>query len=207
MSKLYYVMDPMCGWCYGFSPVAKRLFEVYGEKLDMELLPAGLWLGDGVHVLNPDRCDYIRNANKRITELSGQEFGEDFYTNYFDKGIPFDSLPSCKAIITAQTLIPNRSYTFTSRIQEAFCLLGKDMNDPEVFFHIAKDMNIDGFKDYYNSEDALFKTQSAFSRAKDLGVTNYPTVLLEHKGNLHTLAVGYASFEDIEESINDILDK
>ena len=38
---IYYCYDAYCGWCYGFSPVIKRIFDAYREEADMAGYHAG----------------------------------------------------------------------------------------------------------------------------------------------------------------------
>ena len=47
-TKIYYVMDTMCGWCYGFSDVITKIQEKYKEVYDFSILPGGMWVGDKV---------------------------------------------------------------------------------------------------------------------------------------------------------------
>ena len=43
--KLVYVGDPMCSWCWGFSPVIEAIRREYGVRLKIELLLGGLRAG------------------------------------------------------------------------------------------------------------------------------------------------------------------
>ncbi|MBZ9686939.1 hypothetical protein G9F72_011440 [Clostridium estertheticum] len=45
-NKIYYVMDTMCGWCYGFSDVITKIHEKHKDKYDFEIIPGGMWMGD-----------------------------------------------------------------------------------------------------------------------------------------------------------------
>ncbi|SHK73048.1 protein-disulfide isomerase, contains CxxC motif [Clostridium cavendishii DSM 21758] len=38
-TKIYYVMDPMCGWYYGFGEVIEKIHDKYKEKYDFTILP------------------------------------------------------------------------------------------------------------------------------------------------------------------------
>ena len=44
---LIYCYDAYCGWCYGFSPVIKKIAEEYKDKLDIEVLSGGMMIGEG----------------------------------------------------------------------------------------------------------------------------------------------------------------
>ncbi|WP_260128811.1 hypothetical protein [Elizabethkingia anophelis] len=42
MMKLIYIMDPLCGWCYGNSDNILELFEKYKNDIKFEILPGGM---------------------------------------------------------------------------------------------------------------------------------------------------------------------
>jgi len=39
---LIYVVDPMCSWCWGFSPVLKELMRQYQGQISFQLMVGGL---------------------------------------------------------------------------------------------------------------------------------------------------------------------
>ncbi len=39
---VYYCYDAYCGWCYGFSPVIKKIASAYKDKLSFEVLSGGM---------------------------------------------------------------------------------------------------------------------------------------------------------------------
>ena len=39
---IFYCYDAYCGWCYGFSPVIKRLAENYSDRVEFEVLSGGM---------------------------------------------------------------------------------------------------------------------------------------------------------------------
>jgi len=44
--RLHYVLDPLCGWCYGVGGTVAELAALPGVTL--RLLPSGLFSGEGV---------------------------------------------------------------------------------------------------------------------------------------------------------------
>ncbi|HNK27785.1 MAG TPA: DsbA family protein, partial [Ferruginibacter sp.] len=58
---LIYCYDAYCGWCYGFSPVMKKIAAEYAGKLDIEVLSGGMMTGENampIEKIGP----YIQNA-------------------------------------------------------------------------------------------------------------------------------------------------
>src|SRR5215212_6718911 len=82
--ELMYVFDPLCGWCYGFSPVTLKLKERFGDTLTYSVYTGGLVLGDRVGTVK-ENFGFVFETYKRIEELSGTKFGEGFKTNILGK--------------------------------------------------------------------------------------------------------------------------
>src|ERR1041385_2616756 len=86
MSPVIYCYDAYCGWCYGFSPVIKRIAEEYKDRLFIEVLSGGMILGEPPRHINI-MASYIQEAHKVVEERTGIKFGEDFlwHINHPDK--------------------------------------------------------------------------------------------------------------------------
>jgi putative protein-disulfide isomerase len=46
--EIIYVFDPLCGWCYGFSPVIKQAYDTYKDKADFKVITGGMIIGDQI---------------------------------------------------------------------------------------------------------------------------------------------------------------
>ena len=85
---LIYCYDAYCGWCYGFSPVIKKIAEEKKEKLDTECFSGGMILPESpVHI--KASAGYIADAYKNVEELTGVKFGSDYLWHIFN---PDDSV-------------------------------------------------------------------------------------------------------------------
>ena len=58
---LLYFADPMCSWCYGFSPVITELANHFAEQLPLRIVVGGLRAGNTQPMREKDR-EYIRDA-------------------------------------------------------------------------------------------------------------------------------------------------
>lgn len=60
---LIYCYDAYCGWCYGFSPVMKKIFEEYSGTMTFEVLSGGMVLPEKpVHIAAS--AGYIQKLTK-----------------------------------------------------------------------------------------------------------------------------------------------
>jgi putative protein-disulfide isomerase len=78
-THLTYLFDPLCGWCYGASPVAEKLMEQDGFAI--ELVPTGLFADQGAFPMNAEFAAHAWEADQRIAQLTGQVFTEAYRSN------------------------------------------------------------------------------------------------------------------------------
>ncbi|HVE60446.1 MAG TPA: hypothetical protein VNA26_01410, partial [Chitinophagaceae bacterium] len=43
---VYYCYDALCGWCYGFSPVMKKIEQEYKDQVSFDVLSGGMIMPD-----------------------------------------------------------------------------------------------------------------------------------------------------------------
>jgi putative protein-disulfide isomerase len=98
--RLVYLADPMCSWCYGFSPVITALAERFEGRLGLQVVVGGLRAGNTAPMRAEDK-DYIREAWTRVGAASGQPFDLSFFDR---EGFVYDTEPACRAVVTARRL-------------------------------------------------------------------------------------------------------
>lgn len=200
-SKVYYVMDSMCGWCYGFSDVINKIQEKYKNAYEFYILPGGMWVGENRKRMDNDLGNYIKNHNTRIEKVTGKRFGEGFNKNILEnKEILLDSFPSAKALVLIQMLNKDIVFDFLKKIQEAFFIEGKDVSHLEVYTEIAEGFNISKkeFEEKFFSEELVQETFRCFAKVTSMGVSSFPTVVLEEDNNRTMLVQGYSDFEELD---------
>ena len=200
-TKVYYVMDTMCGWCYGMSDVITKIQEKYKDVYDFILLPGGMLIGDDVIKVDTGFTDFIKDSNKKVEELTGKKFGEVYNENVVEKkSIILDSLPGSKAVVTIQKLKKEVAFSFLKKIQDAFFVDGKDMNNVEVYTEIARGFNISSevFEKEFNSEEIRQEIFKCFEMANSMGVEVFPTVVAVELGKATIKSKGYSNFEELD---------
>jgi len=61
---LTYLFDPLCGWCYGASPMLHKLSQQ--ENVTLELAPTGLFSGNRGRIMDPAFASYAWSNDVRI---------------------------------------------------------------------------------------------------------------------------------------------
>lgn len=200
-TKIYYVMDTMCGWCYGFSDVITKIQEKYKDVYDFDILPGGMWTGDNVKRMNSSLGEYIKGHNVRVEQLTGQKFGEGFNKNVLESdSVVLDSFPGSKALVLIQKIKKEVAFSFLKKIQEAFFVEGKDMSNFEVYAEIAESFGIsrEEFEKEFFSEALTQETYEYFDMVSSMGVASFPTVIAVEGNQGTIISQGYTSFDELD---------
>tara|TARA_R100001369_G_scaffold22674_2_gene41325 strand:+ start:28506 stop:29144 length:639 start_codon:yes stop_codon:yes gene_type:complete len=203
---IYYVYDPLCSWCYGFSPVMKKLKNSYDNEFNFEVISGGMQSGDRKQPVSVIR-DYLKGAYKNVTERTGVEFGDKFMKVLDDGTRILDSIPPSIALSIIKELKPEETLNFAAIIQEAIYYDGMDWNLVEAYFPYLEKYNIDPDEFMKKFEDPFYKekTLEDFKLASNFGVTGFPTVILKKDDKYYLLAQGFVPFEQLNASVEQIL--
>jgi putative protein-disulfide isomerase len=139
-STVTYLFDPLCGWCYGASPVIQQL----GQQTDiqLELAPTGLFAGGG-RSMDAAFADYAWSNDLRIAKLTGQRFTEAYRRNVLGcHGSRFDSGAATLALAAVSLLEPLRELETLKVLQEARYVQGLDTCDVPVVEKLLRDQGL-----------------------------------------------------------------
>ncbi|WP_312340020.1 DsbA family protein [Anaerospora hongkongensis] len=203
-TKIYYVMDTMCGWCYGFSDVISQIHDKYKKHLDFAVLPAGMWTGKNVHNMNASLGEMMKSHNVTITRLTGKAFSDEFEEKVLRSNhYILDSFPGANAVMVMQTLNKDQLFEYIKQIYHAFYIQGQNMNDWQLYANLATKFNIseDIFEREYFSEVQMQNVKDGFTLAYKLGVTTYPSVVALLEGKPQLISQGYKQFSEIDTAI------
>jgi putative protein-disulfide isomerase len=133
-----YLFDPLCGWCYGASPVIQRLGR--HSNIHLELAPAGLFAGAGGRTLDRGFADHAWSNDMRIQKLTGQRFTEVYRTQLLGKpGSRFDSSAATLALTAVDLSEAGRELDSLELLQEARYVRGLDTSAAPVVESLLRD--------------------------------------------------------------------
>jgi putative protein-disulfide isomerase len=179
-----YIADPMCSWCYGFSPVMAALARHFEGRLPVRVVMGGLRAGN-TRAMRPEDKAYIKTAWSRVSEASGQPFDHRFFDR---EGFVYDTEPACRAVVAARLLDEGRALAMSSLVSRAFYAENRDVTDSEVLVSVAGELGFDAdaFRTTLLGAEARNETFRDFLTAKQMGVEGFPCLAIG------TVADGYA---------------
>jgi putative protein-disulfide isomerase len=207
---IYYCYDAYCGWCYGFSPVIRKIAEEYKEKLVFDVLSGGMILPEEPTHFAP-MAKYIQTAYKRVEQLTGIKFGEDFLWHVFHPDEtdwhPDSTMPAI-ALCILKEYHPDKAVAMASDLQYALNFEGRDLTDKEAYRHLLHRYNIPEEEFYARLESEEYKEKAyyEFALVKQLQVTGFPAVLLQvTDSKFYLLASGFTDYETLKARIDKLL--
>lgn len=205
-----YCYDAYCGWCYGFSPVIKRIAENYKESFSFEVLSGGMIITDTPRHIGLT-AGYIKEAYKRVEEYTGIKFGQDYLWHIFNPDLS-DWFPSSEkpaiALCVFKEYYPEQQVEFASDLQFALHYEGRDLCDKEAYRYILEKYQIPAteFYEKMDSDEYKEKAYYEFALCKQLMVTGFPAVLLQvNESKFYLLAKGYTDYDSLQETIESVL--
>lgn len=175
---LYYVHDPMCSWCWGFSRVLNELLEHLPEEIEVHRLLGGL-ATDSDEPMPKSTQHYIKgNWSKIEDRIPGVKFNFDFWS----KCIPRRSTyPACRAVIAARQQGQQYDVLMTKEIQKAYYQNALNPSDNSTLIKLADNLNLSLEK--FEKDLLADKTQEELieeiSRTRELFAESFPNLVLQ----------------------------
>lgn len=206
MKKIVYVMDPLCGWCYGNSKNITAIYDQYKGVITFELVVGGMWLytnapsgGVGLH-------QFVAHHTPKMVHLTGAEVDQKYFELAADSSYIFSSLEPSAAITLVKRVKPEKTFTFAKEVQRLMFVEGKQLNEVATYLPVLKDLGINTseFTEHWLSEDNLSNAKKEFARSAALA-SGFPSLIYQEEEQTMMLASGYFAKEEIAEQIQKLL--
>jgi len=204
--KLWYFTDPMCSWCWGFTPAIESIREEYGARLQTELVVGGLHPSETSPLTDVARED-IYHDWRQVHERSGQPFD-------FDRAIPAagfvcNSEPPSRAVVSAASLDEELTLPMMRAIQSAFFADGRDVTKTETLADLAAELGFDrgAFLELFETRSMRDKTHAQFVKTRQMGVRGLPALILQQGDELHHICNSWQPLAKIHAALDARLDE
>lgn len=207
-AKLLYFYDPLCGWCFGFSPVIKKLEKEFQEQIDFEAISGGMVLGDRVKPLS-EMKDYLKEAMPRLEEMTGVKFGEPYLEILEEGSLMLNSERPCIAMTVYKSMSNKSSIEFASALQSTLYEKGINLNELENYKALVEGFGLpwEVFKSKMQDSAYKEKTYQEFQIGQQMGIGGFPSVVLSIGKQGYLIARGYRPEHEMQAVIKEILTK
>lgn len=206
--KILYFYDPLCGWCYGFSPVMQQFYEDHKDEADFEIISGGMITGSRIGPAK-NMAPYISEAYKTVENHTGIRFGQPYLDKILWSDTTLTSIPGSVALAAARMLDSTRAFAYGKALQHALYAEGMAPTDTDGMVRIAASLGLDTtqFKTLMDSPTTLKAAEDEFALAQRMGVTGFPTVVAEVDGQYYVVCRGYTDRKSLDNSWMVLLQK
>lgn len=207
-TTLYYVFDPLCGWCYGASGTVSAAISA---DVDLRLLPSGLFSGPGARRMDDAFAAYAWANDQRIERLTGQPFSELYRTRVLaDRQQAFDSGLATLALTAVALTAPDREPAVLAAIQHARYVDGRDITHRQTLVELLADEGLAEAGARLQQPDAALvlandaRVADAQALLQAFGARGVPTFILERDGRRQLLQASTA-YSDPQAFLRDLV--
>lgn len=192
---LIYFADPMCSWCYGFSPVIEEIRTAFGAALPIRLVMGGLRPGTETPMSQAAKAE-LKGHWEHVREASGLPFDSAALDA---DGFLYDTDPAARAVVLVRHADPEVALDYLLRLQRAFYAEGRDITRAEVLADLAEEHGVarDAFLADFETARLKQETWRDYAVSQRAGVQGFPTLVAgpAANGTYGAVARGYQSAE------------
>ncbi|MFB9864640.1 DsbA family protein [Rufibacter immobilis] len=196
---LMYVTDPMCAWCYGFTPIVRRLKALWFGRISVQVLVGGLRPYAQEPLTSSDK-DKLAVSWHRAQEKSQLPFDYGFF---LQPQAVYNTEPACRALLTVRHLRPGLILEVLRALHSAFYADGLDISQTEVLVKVVQPFGITEnlFQAVFETEEIYQQTQQEFELVERLGVSTLPSVYLDHASSPRLISRGFCQLPELEDRL------
>jgi len=196
---LLYITNPMCAWCYGFTPVVRRLRALWYGRLNVQVLFGDLH----AHMTEPiQQQDKVNLAGSwhRVQEEAFLPFDYRFFTQ---RSFIYNTEPACRALLCVRLLRPVLALEVLRAFHSAFYADGLDLKDTAVLVHLVGLFGIKEnlFLTLFESEEIMRQMEEEFDYINSIGATTFPSIYVQTGQGLEKILHGYVPLDELEQRL------
>ncbi|WP_428608772.1 DsbA family protein [Sedimenticola sp.] len=200
-SKLYYVHDPMCSWCWAYRPVFEQVLESLPAGVSLVRLLGGL-APDSDEPMPRQLQEYLQATWRTIQRrVPGTAFNFDFWTRCQPRRSTY---PACRAVIAARQQGEAYEPAMILAIQQAYYLRAMNPSDDATLITLAEEIGLDStrFASALNDPATQQQLEQEIRFGQSIGAEGFPSLILEHRGQYHRLNYEYQDPQPLLAQLN-----
>ena len=200
---LYYVHDPMCSWCFGFSQTYKQLLKLLPADIEVVRLLGGLAPDSELAMPYDMQIQLQKTWHTIEDQIPGVKFNFDFWETQSPRRSTY---PACRAVIAARNQGLENDTLMTAAIQRAYYLQARNPSEHITLVEIATELGLSAnmFEKDLLSAETQTTLVKEIALARQLFVESYPSLVLTHGQANDDIAIDYRDALAMLKQINRI---
>lgn len=200
-NALYYIADPMCSWCWGFTPAIEKIHARFADAVELRYIMGGL-ARDSDEAMPAEVRRYIQGAWREVEARTGAHFNWDFWEKCQPRRSTY---PSCRAVLAASAQKKEMGAEMFHRIQRAYYAEARNPSDASTLIELASELGL--HSERFASDLASEKIDEAlhddFAQRRRLQANSFPSLVLSRADTSrpHWIARGWLSAAEVETAL------
>jgi putative protein-disulfide isomerase len=196
-TRLYYLHDPMCSWCWGYRFVWDKLQQNLPTSIVVEYVAGGL-APDSDEPMPISQQRMIQNHWRTIEQKLGTAFNHDFWHENTPRRSTYNA---CRAAIAADKQSCQKP--MIDAIQRAYYLRALNPSDLTVIIGLAEELsqykslglNLEQFITDIGAVDTDKELVRQIGLAKKLSQYGFPSLVLKLDSKYQQVPIDYSDYE------------
>lgn len=199
---LYYIMDPMCSWCWGFRETFNELKTGLPARIEVRYVMGGL-APDSDLPMPEDTVKYVQSQWKAVEESTGASFNWDFWTKCQPQRSTY---PACRAVIAAGVQYSGYIPDMIEAIQRAYYEQARNPSNTSTLIDLADDIGLDvgRFARDIDSNHVAKMLKAHFKTRDSLSAKSFPSLRLASDIVINEIDIDYLNAQGILEQIQSL---
>ena len=200
----YYILDPMCSWCWAFRPALNAVIKGLPKKFQLNYLLGGL-AKDTDEPMPDDLRHQIQNHWRTVQiRVPDTKFNFDFWEKCHPRRSTY---LACRAVLAAKSQEIHYETPMVEAIQHAYYLQARNPSDTETLTELADEIGLDveNFSAELNSEKTRELLKREINFVRKIGGNSFPMLLLGDNNTYHQILIDYIHPEKMIKEINQFL--
>lgn len=202
-TRLYYVYDPMCSWCWGYHETWLLLQKNLDAVVPIQGVLGGL--AEDSNLPMPEEMQtFLQQTWRKISQQLGTQFNFDFWSQCQPKRSTY---PACRAILFARQY--QKEQAMCLAIQQAYYLHAQNPSEVDTLTDIAAAIGLDSdlLAQQINSDELKQQLENEITMARALPIQGFPSLVLAVNDSLYSIALDYKNWQTSYDMILSILHK
>ncbi|WP_457934747.1 DsbA family protein [Pseudoalteromonas sp. SCSIO 43210] len=200
--KLIYIHDPMCSWCWGYTPTWLKLKAELENKLTVEYKVGGL-APDSQTAMTQNMKERLESIWHKIESELGTQFNFDFWKKNQPRRSTY---PACRAALIARK--KNKESEMIEAIQHAYYLNAQNPSDDSVLICLAEQigLNKNEFTVALLSDEVNYELKVELQYTRSLPIHGFPSLVFLREDKLYSIEINYKDWRHTYNQIIKLLD-
>lgn len=206
--KIYYVYDPLCGWCFAYAPIMTKLAQEFKDQVEFVVIPGGMIVGENVRPIR-EIAPYLLQAIPELEEISGVKMGEPYMAMVKEGSYIASSYRPSLAMVVFKSFHTGRDVEYAHKVQQSYFIEAKDIMGDSLYMDLARQFEIVPEEFMKRMADTSYqtKTQEHFDFAAYLHTKGFPALVGKSGDSFIKITYGYLSEEESRKKIQKFLRK